>query len=268
MRMLALLIPTILLAACNEPDAAQPPAPKATQSAAAVAAAPPATPASARAVKEESDLYEFTYAYPAAAAVIPALKTQLDADLDKQKAELVADATKAKQEAEKDGYPYRTYSRGYDWKVVTDMPGWLSLSSLVSTYTGGAHPNYVFDAILWDKQAGQRREAKDMFVSKEALAKAIQPEFCRQIDQQRTKKRGEPVKRGSDDFFSDCLDPTAYVVILGSSHGKAFDRIGILVPPYEAGPYAEGDYEATIPVTPAILETVKPEFRSSFVAAR
>ena len=268
MRMLALLIPAVLLASCSEPDAAQPPVPTAMESKAAVPAATSAPMASARTVKEESELYEFAYVYPAAAAAIPALKTQLDADLDKQKAELVADATKARQDAKKDGYPYRTYSRGYDWKVVTDTPGWLSLSSMVSTYTGGAHPNYWFDTILWDKQAGQRREPKDMFVSKEALAKAIQPEFCRQIDQQRAKKRGEPVKRGSDDFFSDCLDPTAYVVILGSSNGKAFDRIGILVPPYEAGPYAEGDYEATIPVTAAILETLKPEFRSSFVAAR
>jgi len=268
MRMLALLIPTILLAACSDPDAAKPPAPTATETKAGATAATPAPLASARAVKEDSELYQFGYAYPAAAAVIPALKAQLDADLDKQKAELVAEATEAKQGAEKDGYPYRTYSRSYDWKVVTDTPGWLSLSSIVSTYTGGAHPNYVFDSILWDKQAGQRREAKDMFVSKEALAKAIQPEFCRQIDQQRTKKRGEPVKRSSDGLFSDCLDPTAYTVILGSSHGKAFDRIGILVPPYEEGPYVEGDYEATIPVTAAILETVKPEFRSSFVAAR
>lgn len=272
MRRLALLIPTLLptllLAACNEPDAAKAPAPDAATPAAAVPAAATAPSATARNVKEESELYDFAYAYPAAAAAIPALKASLDADLDKQKSELTAEATQSRQDAEKDGYPYRTYSRGYDWKVVTDTPGWLSLSSIVSTYTGGAHPNYWFETILWDRQAGQRREPKDMFVSKEALAKAIQPEFCRQIDKQRAKKRGEPVKSGSGDMFSDCLDPTAYVVILGSSNGKAFDRVGVLVPPYEAGPYVEGDYEATIPVTAAILETVKPEFRSSFVVAR
>jgi hypothetical protein len=272
MRTLALLIPALLLAACNQSDEARSPAPGATPAnvtaSPAVAAASPAGAVSARKVSEDNDLYTFDYAYPAAAAAIPSLKSYLDADLDKQKEELVTNATADKKEAEKNGYPYRTYSRGSDWKVVTDTPGWLSMSSMVSTYTGGAHPNYWFDTILWDKQANQRREPKDLFTSKEALAKAIQPEFCRQIDKQRAEKRGEPVKRGSDDPFAECLNPTDYVVILGSSNGKAFDRIGVLVPPYEAGPYAEGKYEATIPVNAAIMATVKPEFRSSFVAAR
>lgn len=270
MRTLVLLIPALFLASCNKVDETKVPAPKATQAslAASPAAAATVAPASARKVSEENDLYVFDYSYPAAAAVIPALKASLDADLDKQKAELVRAATGDKAKAEKSGYPYHAYSRGYDWQVVTDTPGWLSMSSMVSTYTGGAHPNYWFDTILWDKQANQRRDPKDLFVSKQALAKAIQPEFCRQIDKQRTEKRGEPVKKGSDDPFSQCLDPTDYVVILGSSNGKAFNRIGVLVPPYEAGPYVEGDYEATVPVNAAIIAAVKPEYRSSFVAAR
>ena len=46
------------------------------------------------------------------------------------------------------------------------------------------------------------------------------------------------------------------------------DRIGILIGPYEAGPYAEGGYEVTLPVTPAILAVVKPEYRASFAASR
>lgn len=268
MRPMALLIPALLLAACNQSEEAKSPAPAATAAAAAVAAPSPAAPTAARKVSEASDLYSFDYGYPAAAAGIPSLKAMLDADLDKQKDELAAEAKTEQAEAARNGFPYRAHSRGFDWQVVTETPGWLSLSSMVSTYTGGAHPNYWFDTILWDKAANERRDPKDMFVSKEALAKAIQPEFCRQIDRQRTKKRGEPVKRDGDDPFAKCLDPSDYVVILGSSNGRAFDRIGVLVPPYEAGPYAEGDYEATVPVTPAILAAVKPEFRSSFALAR
>lgn len=273
MRPLALLIPTLVLAACNKAEEAKSPAPDSTAanlaaSPASAVASAPAAPASGRKVSEDNEVYTFDYAYPAAAAVIPALTTYLDADLDKQKSELVASATADKKEAEKGGFSYRAYSRGYDWQVVTDTPGWLSLSSMVSTYTGGAHPNYWFDTILWDKQANQRRDPKDLFVSKKALANAIQPEFCRQIDKQRAEKRGEPVKQGGDDPYAKCLDPTDYVVILGSSNGKAFNRIGVLVPPYEAGPYAEGDFEATIRVTPAILAAVKPEFQSSFATAR
>jgi hypothetical protein len=266
------LIPALFLAACNQSEEAKSPEPAST--AAAPAASPVAVASAtagagvARKVNEESDLYAFDYGYPAAAAAIPSLKAMLDADLDKQKRELTSEAEKAKADAAENDFPYRTYSRGFDWQVVTETPGWLSLSSMVSTYTGGAHPNYWFDTILWDKAANKRRDPKDLFVSRQALAKAIQPEFCRQIDKQRAKKRGEPVKRDGDDPFAKCLDPTDYVVILGSSDRKMFDRIGVLVPPYEAGPYAEGEYEATIRVTPEILAVVKPEFRSSFAVAR
>lgn len=269
MRPLGLLIPVLLLTACNRTEEAKAPETTASPAASPVATAPsPVAPAAARKVNEESELYTFDYGYPAAAAAIPSLKAELDADIDKQKAELVSGATEAKADAAKNNFPFRPYSRGFDWQVVTETSGWLSLSSMVSTYTGGAHPNYWFDSILWDKAANKRRDAKDLFISKEALAKAIQPEFCRQIDKQRAKKRGEPVKRDGDDPFAECLNPTNYVVILGPSDRAAFDRIGVLVPPYEAGPYAEGAYEVTLPVTPAILGVVKPEFRSSFAVAR
>ena len=74
------------------------------------------------------------------------------------------------------------------------------------------------------------------------------------------------MQAGSADMFDECIDPVAETVILGSSNGQSFNRIGILVPPYEAGPYAEGDYEVTVPVTSAVLAAVKPEYRSSFSA--
>jgi hypothetical protein len=65
--------------------------------------------------------------------------------------------------------------------------------------------------------------------------------------------------------FEECIDPAEQTVILGSSNGKAFDRIGVLVSPYAAGPYAEGSYEVTVPVTAKALAAIKPEFRNSFV---
>jgi hypothetical protein len=155
-----------------------------------------------------------------------------------------------------------------DWKVVTDLPNWLSMSTIVSTFEGGAHPNYVYDAILWDKTANLQREALDLFTSKKALSAAIGQAFCDAIDRQRTKKRGEPIVRESGDMFTNCLDPLDYTIILGSAGRRGFDRIGILVPPYEAGPYAEGGYEVTLPVTAKVLALVKPEYRASFVVGR
>lgn len=53
-------------------------------------------------------------------------------------------------------------------------------------------------------------------------------------------------------------------LILGSSDGERIDRIGLLVGPYVAGPYAEGTYDLTLPVTPAIVAAVRPEWREAF----
>jgi hypothetical protein len=121
---------------------------------------------------------------------------------------------------------------------------------------------------VWDRKADQRRDPLDLFTSKEALSRAIRQPFCAALNRERAKKRGEPVKPGSTDEFDQCIDPVASTVILGSTNRQAFDRIGVLVGPYEAGPYVEGDYEVTLPVTDAVLGAVKPEYRAAFAVKR
>ncbi len=41
-------------------------------------------------------------------------------------------------------------SRGYskEWKVVADLPRYLSLSADMYLYTGGAHGNSAFDSLV------------------------------------------------------------------------------------------------------------------------
>lgn len=227
-----------------------------------------AQPGAARHVKQSNELFEFDYAYPAAAGVIPDLKKMLDTELEKSKAELAENAEEQRAAAKKEGFPYRPLGNWVEWKVVTDLPGWLSLSADISDYQGGAHPNHGFDALVWDKQANRKREAADFFSSEEALSRAIRKDFCAALDRERAKKRGGQKLGGSIPEFEQCIDPTESTVILGSSNRHAFDRIGVLVAPYEAGPYAEGSYEVTLPVTEAVLAAVKPEYRSAFAAKR
>ncbi len=263
-----LLLPLLVLWACSGEKSAGP-AP--TASAATVplpvtAAASVEPPSEAREVKVSSDLYEFEYAYPAQAAAIPALKAMLDADITRQQADLRKQAKAAQADAASSDFPYHPQSLYYDWKKVAETPDWLSLSSLVGSYTGGAHPNYWFAAILWDKRANRARKAPDLFVSEQVLSAAIIKPFCAELNRQRAKKRGLPVDPASSDMFDECIDPVGETVILGSSNGRSFNRIGILVPPYEAGPYAEGDYEVTLPINQALLAAVKPEYRGSFSA--
>ena len=255
------------LAGCNsEQPAAPAPSASASQPTASSPATSPSLPGAARAFKVKNELYSFEYAYPVEAGVIPQLRKLLDEDLDDQTKTLARDAIGEQESLKQDGLEYRPSSLSFDWKVVTDLPAWLSLSTIVGSYTGGAHPNYYYDTLLWDKRANRRRDPRDLFTSKEALRRVIRKDFCAALDRERIKRRGEQPEPGG--MFWDCIDPVAETVMLGSSHGKAFNRIGVLVPPYEAGPYAEGSYEVTLPVTAAVLATVRPEFQSSFVAAR
>lgn len=217
----------------------------------------------ARRLKVENELYSFAYAYPVEAAAIPSLRALLDGDLDDQGKVLARDAIDERESLKKAGLEYRPSSLSFDWKVVSDLPAWLSLSTIVGSYTGGAHPNYYFDTLLWDKRAGQRRDPSDLFTSKQALSQAIRKDFCAALDRERAKRRNQQPEPGG--MFWDCLDPVAETVILGTSNGKVFNRVGVLIAPYDAGPYAEGSYEVTLPVTAAVLAAVKPEYRSSFV---
>lgn len=217
-----------------------------------------------RTEKDENELYAFGYAYPDAAAAIPALKDLLDRRLEAAKAELASAAKSDQAEARKAGYPYRLHSFDTTWKIVSDLPDFLSLSAEIYEFSGGAHGMSNFDALVWDRRTNASAAPAAFFASKDALRDAIQMPFCDALDRQRARRRGEPVQRDSGQPFTECIDPVANTLILGSSNGKTFDRIGVLVAPYEAGPYAEGSYEVTLPVTARVMAALKPQYRSSF----
>ena len=265
-RMNLWILPLLALAACQQ--AAPPaPSPSADASAAAAPAPPPAAPAAKpRDVSDKTDLYEFKYSYPAAAAAIPALRDWMEANLVRGRADLASEAREGKEDATIGEYIYAPYMASTEWKVVTDLPGWLSLSAELYSFSGGAHGNSAFDTLLWDKTANEKRTAMDLFTSPAALKAAVLKSFCAALDKERAKRRGGEAIGDPSDEFNQCIDPDEQVLILGSKGGKGFDRIGFLIAPYNAGPYAEGSYEVTLPVTAAVLGVVRPEYKSAFVA--
>ncbi|WP_374589535.1 DUF3298 and DUF4163 domain-containing protein [Novosphingobium sp.] len=267
MRAVLVLASLILVAACGKEE----PAPAPTASDAAVATAPASeapSPAEAVNIKTQNPRYSFAYAYPAAAAGIPALKAQLDNEMAKARAELASIAKEGESAAKAEDFEFNPFDQSTKWTVVTDLPGWLSLKRDYYEFTGGAHGNYGTGALLWDKAAGQARDVMTLFVSKAAFDAALRPAFCNALDKQRAERRGAPVDRTSGDSFDDCLAPSDVTVLLGSSNKQQFNRIGLIADPYAAGPYAEGSYEVTLPVTPALLKAVKPEYRAAFAAGR
>jgi hypothetical protein len=224
----------------------------------------------------QTPLYNFDYSYPAAAGRIPALKAWLDHDAASWQAYVAADAGEAFYRAKLGGPPFVGSNTRTVWQVVADLPGWLSLSG--STEAHGqliAQPDQAptsWDhgpmALLWDKTANRRVEVVDLFVSQAALLEAIREPFCTALNRRRAKTRGAPVEAMSAAPFDTCLDPARKGhIILGSADHAHFTRIGVLLGPYAMGSYAEGDYDVTLPVTPAVLSAVRPEYRKAFALA-
>jgi hypothetical protein len=58
------------------------------------------------------------------------------------------------------------------------------------------------------------------------------------------------------------------VIFPSADDDKPMTRITFHADPYVAGPYAEGDYDIDLPVTTAVIEAIKPEYRSSFETQR
>lgn len=207
--------------------------------------------------------YEFSYAYPAAAARVPGLKAWLDADRARLQAKTRKDGAEGRREAAKSGFPYRRYSFDKNWKLVTQTPRFVSLSSDSYDYTGGAHGMPASSGLIWDKATGRRLEPKSLFTSVAALQAATRTDYCARLKAEQRRRN-----QGSVSEMNVCPPVKDLTLLLGSTNGRAINRIGLIADPYVAGSYAEGSYEVTLPVTRAILGAVKPAYRAAFAAAR
>jgi len=263
------------LAACNgegAPDAAVDASASPTPAATGTARAESLSNG-ARSVAEETDDFLFEYAYPAEAGRIPELASVLDVWLEQRREELAGESVEARREARGEGFPYNKHSYTAEWRVVADLPGYLSLSADIATYSGGAHGNSTLQSLVWDKEAEKAMDAIRLFISPAALEEALGDRFCDALGREREKRReaesedehgeAEPDEGTS---FTDCPGIEELEVLVGSSNGRTFNRLTLYAGPYVAGPYAEGAYEIGLPVDQAVLAAVKPEYREAFSA--
>ena len=257
-----------MLTACGpsgcdrQPEPAPTPTPTPTPTASATATASNG----ARSVVEETDDFLFEYSYPAEAGRIVELASLLDIQLQQRREELARESVEARRKAREDGFPYNKHSYTAEWKVVTDTPGWLSLSATIATYSGGAHGNYTVESLVWDKKAEEAMDAKRLFTSPAALEEALGDRFCEGLDREREKRREEPIADDSDNQFDQCPGIEELEILVGSSNRRTFNRLTVYAGPYVGGPYAEGAYEVDLPIDAKVLAVVKPEYREAFSA--
>ncbi len=260
------LLAMLLVAGCSSPaEVAERTGQR--EGAAAATASSSASNAQGKRVEEDNDLYSYELAYPAAVARIPALARRIEEQAARGKAEMIAEAKAIQADARANGYSYHPHSLGQVWKVVADLPGYLSLSNEFYTYTGGAHGMYGLEGLVWDKANGRAISSEELFQAPSYLGSIMGQTLCDALDRERAKK-GVELVAGEDPIFPACPSLDEATILVGSANGRTFDRITVWYGPYVAGSYAEGAYELDFPMTPAMLEAVKPAYRAAFSAGR
>jgi len=229
---------------------------------------PAAAPARPFKVEEKTDLLEFSYAWPAEAAAVPAIAARLNGEMERSRADALKLAGEDRKAAKANGFPFHTHSLQTEWTTHAATPRLLSLLGQSYVYTGGAHGMTGYNPLLWDAKTGQEVDFEAMLTSPGALSQASGNRFCDALDAARAEKRGAPVIRSGKDDFTACPDMMRQAIVPESKNGRTIDTLNIVIGPYEAGPYAEGSYEIPLPVDAAMLQAIKPDYREAFSAAR
>lgn len=248
------------LSACNREREAEGPAPAAP--AASPAAVTPAEAAAPMAFEAKSPFAEVRLTLPVAIKSQPDLHARVYAaavrDLRAFSEGAQADRTEAGGDA-----GMAPYDRSIEITPGGETAKLFSLIRTNSEYTGGAHPNASFAAILWDKALKREITAADL-LTKGADLSALDTALCAAINAE--KKRRDPTAQTVSLTGADWSCPraaqTPFVLATGTQPGKAGGLV-FLIGPYQVGPYAEGSYEVTVPQS-AFRALVAPAYADEF----
>lgn len=214
----------------------------------------------------ENPLLDFEYSWPEAISPETKLIDQLKADLSASYDEALNNARENKADMEKVGGPFNQNMFHRAWTLQGRTERLTSLVSNTDTFAGGAHPNHNSSALLWDRKAGAGIKLADLFAAADSLESALRTQYCKKLDAERAERRQGEVLEGE---FSECPAFSELTIAPAGKDGSGpFETIVLIADPYVAGPYVEGDYEIVLPVPPALVAALKPEFRGDFRAQR
>lgn len=261
------LIAVLVLSACFAAAAA-------AQDEPAAEVLPPGTvtfkDAETRTVAGSEVAREFSYTWPAEVAAVPALVRRFTAERAEMLAEQKIEFAAGLSMAEPDGCFGCNHDLVRDWSVFADTPRFLVMRGSNYVYSGGAHGNIAFDGLVWDRKAKKVTYPNWMFASDRALQAALGAPWCAALKAERAERLGEEASAimEEDDGIFPCPPIADLQIYPASSDGQRFDRIELIAAPYVAGSYAEGVYEVTLPVTPAVLAAIKSRYKAAFVAPK
>ncbi len=211
----------------------------------------------------ENELIEFHYGWSAEAAAVPELAARFRQEMEKGEAELIGGAKDDKASREKQGFDFHGFMSSTQYETAGQSERLLSLKVDVGSYEGGAHGNHGIGSLLWDRQTRKEIKDTDLFADAANRDRLLTQRWCDALNNAREEKRGEPV--GGGGLFDDCpkLDEIAIIPTDRDKNGR-FDLLTLIASPYVAGPWAEGDYEIELAVTPDLVAGLKSDYRAGF----
>jgi hypothetical protein len=251
-----------LLAACNNQAAPSP-----TNNAATFAESTESVSASAEpkpfVYDVQNEVIEFHFGWSAEAAAVPQLVARFRTEMEKAESELIAGARADKASREKEGFDFHGFMSSTDYETGGQSERLLSLRVDAGSYTGGAHGNHGIGSLLWDRTAAKEIKDTDLFADAANRDRLLTQRGCDALNKSREEKRGGPV--GAGGMFDDCpkLDEIAIIPTDKDKNGR-FELLTLVASPYVAGPWAEGDYEIQLGVTPDLIASLKSDYRAGF----
>lgn len=254
------LMAALALSGCKKPDEAPvkhaPPTIEATTPAPAGAASP-------MSYAQKTAAAEVTLKLPPAIATQPDLHARLYADGVRELNAFVEGAANERAEMEGEGAPTQPYERTITWTVGADTTKLLSLSSLQSEFTGGAHGNAAFGSVLWDKALKRTIAPTALFGAN--VDAAMDKALCDALIAEKKARLVETYTPPGPDWACPKWRDTPFELAASTVAGKA-GGLRFLIGPYVAGSYAEGTYAPVVPFS-AFARYLKPAYADEFAGS-
>ncbi|QPC42030.1 DUF4163 domain-containing protein [Kaustia mangrovi] len=202
---------------------------------------------------DTSKAAEITIVLPRAARLAPDWYAKLKADAE---AEMASFRKQTETEAEEfrksnpnDELPPFSLLRRYEEQFVSDRV--ISLLSMSYVFTGGAHGNYAYESLNYDRTAGKTIEADALFedLGTDSPAMVALRDFVfADLKRQKKERLGDAYDEAEQDSWLKDVDlPFDTLAFVPSGETGKAGGLSLLFAPYTVGPYAEGDYRVVVP---------------------
>lgn len=160
---------------------------------------------------------------------------------------------------------------GHPWSLNIDMSKYVSAGELASilgyvfSFTGGAHPNHSYFSVNFIKASEEQIGFRDLFSNQKAALGAISRFAIRNILKQKSERLNDKITE--DEWLDEGAGPDIknYGIFVFVP-GEDLENKGIkfIFPPYQVGPYVEGEYEVTVPAS-VFYSYLNDNFKKNFI---